>query len=158
MGVVHYENIHLLIHKNEHICASTIYYQVDLVTKVLHCKAKYAMNMKPDPTLFDVGNLILLSNLPKPWTVVCVLEQAISIEYSVYRVINRTEFCECSLLGGPYYLVNIILFCMENAATIDSFSSIYYMFNKILSDYLKAYHQSSPDSDMERALMFVFCF
>ena len=65
VGVVHYcENAHLLRHRSEHTCSSAIYYQMDSVTKALHCKAKYGMNVKMDHTLSDVGDVMLLSNLP----------------------------------------------------------------------------------------------
>ena len=72
MGVVHYcENVHLLRHRSEHTCTSTIYYQVDSVTKALHHKAKYAINLNLDPTVTDKGDLTPLSNVPNAWTLVC---------------------------------------------------------------------------------------
>ena len=50
MGVVHYcKNAHLLRHRYKDTCAYAIYYEVDLVTKELQSKAKYAMNLKLDP-------------------------------------------------------------------------------------------------------------
>ena len=39
----------------------------------------------------------------------------------------------------------------ENAATTFGSFSTYYVFNKILFDYLKAYHQISPKPEMEQA-------
>ena len=55
------ENEHSLRHRSEHTHASTIHFQVDLVTK-----AWYAINLKLHPTLLDAENLILLTNLAKP--------------------------------------------------------------------------------------------
>ena len=45
--VYYYENAHLLCYRSEHTSVSVIKYQVDLVTKLLHCKAIYAINLKP---------------------------------------------------------------------------------------------------------------
>ena len=73
-GVYFCENAHMLRHRSEHTCSSTIYYQVeDLVMKVLHFKAKYNIHLKPDLTLLDARKAILLFNLPKPLTLVCAL-------------------------------------------------------------------------------------
>ena len=48
---------------------------MDLVTKLLCCKATYAINFATDLTVFDVGELFLLSSLPKPQTLVCAPEK-----------------------------------------------------------------------------------
>ena len=73
MGVVYYcENAHLLRHRSERTSASAYCYQVDSETKALHYKGKYAINLKLDPTLLDVGDMILVSNFPRPWILVCM--------------------------------------------------------------------------------------
>ena len=52
VGVVHYyENAHLLKHRSENTCTFEIYDEVDLVTKTLYCKTKYALNLKLDTRL-----------------------------------------------------------------------------------------------------------
>ena len=83
IGIVYsFENANLLRHKSEHTCVAAIYYQVGWVTKALQCKAKYIINLKSDPTHIDAGDLILLSNLLKPWTLACASEiGAFSLEY-----------------------------------------------------------------------------
>ena len=43
--------------------------------KAMHCKAKYTINLKLDPTLFDARDFILRSNQPKQWTLVCAQEK-----------------------------------------------------------------------------------
>ena len=53
---------------------SIIYYQLDSATKALYYKAKYPVNLKPDPTLLDAGHLIMVSYLTEPWTLICVFE------------------------------------------------------------------------------------
>ena len=71
LGVVHYyENAHLLRHRSKHMCASVIYYQVDWITNALHSKIKYAKNLKLDLNPLDEGDLILLPNVPIPWTLI----------------------------------------------------------------------------------------
>ena len=55
---------------------------MNLVMKALHDKAKYVIDLKSDPTHLDAGDLILLSNLPKPWKLVCVLEIDHFCEYT----------------------------------------------------------------------------
>ena len=53
----------------------------------------------------DAGNLLILSNLRKPWTIACKdVYQVFEIEYSTYRILNRSELCECSLTAGNYLL------------------------------------------------------
>ena len=60
IGLVYYcENTHVLGHRAEHICASTIYSQMYSVTKAMHCKSKQANSLKPDPSILITGNLIL---------------------------------------------------------------------------------------------------
>ena len=87
MGVVCYwENAHSLGHRSKHTCASTIYYQVDLVMKALHCKVKYASSLKTDPTLLGVADLILSANIPKQWKLVCSLGNGwFPLEYLTYK-------------------------------------------------------------------------
>ena len=56
---------------------------LDFVATPLYCKDNYALNLKLDLTLLDTGDLILLSSLPKPWKLVCVLDnRPFSLEYS----------------------------------------------------------------------------
>ena len=58
----------------------------------IHCKAKQSINLKPDPKILDAGDLILPLNLPKHWSLVCVLEnRPFPMDYSTYRIISRTE-------------------------------------------------------------------
>ena len=86
------------------------------------------MNIKLDPTLLDAGYLIVFSNLLKLWTLVCTLEKRpLLLEYSTYQVINRTMFCECSFLAGPYFLLQTMLSCQDNTAITDGLFSMYYI-------------------------------
>ena len=114
--------------------------------KALHCNATCVINLKVDPTFLAAWDLILLSNLPKPCTLLCTLDnRQFTLQYSTCRLIKRTGVCECSFLVGPYYLAQIILTCQCNAATMDGLLRIYYAFSKVLSGYLKAYHWFHPN-------------
>ena len=76
---------------------------VDWVTKASDCKPKSKATLKQDPTLLAVGDLILLSNFPKPWKLICALKNIpLSLECCTYRVINKIEFCEYSFSAGLY--------------------------------------------------------
>ena len=129
---------------------------MDSATKALNCKTKCFINMKPDPSILDVVNLILLSNLSKSWTMVCKPEpyhfhwNPLSKEY-----LNKTELCKCSFSARPYYQVQRVLSCKNNAAATVSLFSTYYLFNKILFNYLKVYHQISPEPEVEQLLMLI---
>ena len=46
-----------------------------------------------------------------------------------------------------------MLICHDNAANIDDLFSKYYLFNKILFDYHKTYHQILPEPFQEYTLM-----
>ena len=75
----------------------------------------------------------------------------------MYKLINRTEFYECSFLAGPYYLTQTMLSCQTNSVVSDGLFRAYCMFNKIFFDYLEAYHQISPVPEIEQSLMSLSC-
>ena len=55
--------------------------------------------------ILDAGNLLILSNLQKLWTIACKdVSRVFEIEYSTYHILNRLELCECSLTAGNYLL------------------------------------------------------
>ena len=67
MGVMYYyENAHLVRNRHEHTCALAIYNEINLVNKAMHSKAKHTTNLNPDLIILSTGDLILLSNHPKP--------------------------------------------------------------------------------------------
>ena len=138
--VVHYcKNANFLRQKSQHICTSAIYYQVDLVMKTLCCRAKCAVNIKLFPTLLAAGNLILLSNLPKPWTLVCALE-LYHFHSNIHNIQSyyRTQFHKCSFSAGSYYLAQAMLSCHNNAAVMDNLFRTFFVLNKMFFDYLRA--------------------
>ena len=50
--------------------------------------------------ILDTGNILILSNLQEPWTIVCKdVDRIFKLEYPTYCVLNRSELCECSDKG-----------------------------------------------------------
>ena len=46
-----------------------------------------------------------------------------------------------------------ILICQGNTAAMDGLFSTYYVHNKIIFEYFKAYHWITPEPEMEQVLM-----
>ena len=83
------------------------------------------MNLKPDPNFIDAGDLIPLSNPSKLQTLVFPSNMVpLLLEYSTYRVINRTDVCECPLLANSITWHKLFS-CKDNAVTVEGFSPHY---------------------------------
>ena len=55
--------------------------------------------------ILDAGDILILSNLQNPWTIICKdVNRTFDLEYSTYRILNRSKLCECSLTAGNYLL------------------------------------------------------
>ena len=81
----------------------------------------------------DAGNILILLNLQKPWTIACKdVSRVFEIEYSTYRILNRLELCECSLTAGNYLLSQTDINCRDMLEVRDSYFTTYYAFNKII--------------------------
>ena len=91
--------------KNVPSCTSAIYYDAEPAVKIKHCKSKYIKSSHLEPKILDGGQNLILSNLPKPWTLVCGAQnRPFPLKYSMLQIINRTELCECSLTAGAFYI------------------------------------------------------
>ena len=87
--------------------------------------------------MLDTGNILILSNLQKPWTIACKdISRVFEIEYSTYRILNRSELCECSLTVGNYLLSQTDTNCGDMPEARDSYFTTYYTFNKIILDVI----------------------
>ena len=82
----------------------------------------------------DAGNILILSNLQKPWTIAC--KDVFEIEYSIYHILNRSELCECSLTAGNYLLGQTDTNCGDMPEARDGYFTTYYAFNKIILDVI----------------------
>ena len=82
-------------------------------------------------------DLLILSNLQKPWTIACEdISRVFEIEYSTYCILNRSELCECSLTAGNYLLSYMNINCGNIPEARDSYFTTYYSFNKIVLDVI----------------------
>ena len=119
----------------EHTCMSVIYYDQGSDVKVKQCKSIVTFDTIPESKILDAGDLLILSNLQKPWTIACKdISRVFEIEYSTYRILNRSELCECSLTAGNYLLRYTNINCGNAPEARDSYFTTYYSFSKIILD------------------------
>ena len=85
----HCEYAHLLKKCTEHTCMSAIYYDQESEIKANQCKTIVTFDNTPESKILDAGNILILLNLQKPWTIAC-------------KDISRV--CECSLTADNYLL------------------------------------------------------
>ena len=133
IGYMYYcEYAHLLKKCMEHTCMSAIYYDQGSDIKAKQCKTIVTFD-----TISDAGDLLILSNLQKPWTIACKdISRVFEIEYSTYRILNKSELCECSLTAGNYLLSYMNINCGNTPEARDGYFTTYYSFNKIVLDII----------------------
>ena len=86
--------------------------------------------------------------MQKPWTIVCKdVNRTFDLEYSTYHILNRSEFCECSLMAGNYLLSQATSNCGGTLEVKDGFFTIYYAFNQIVLDVLMEKFDIQVDED-----------
>ena len=104
IGYMYYcEYAHPLKKFAEHTCMSTIYYDQEIEVKANQCKTIVTFDNASESKILDAGNILILSNLQKPWTIACKdVSRVFEIEYSTYCILNRSELCKCSLTAGNY--------------------------------------------------------
>ena len=70
IGYMYYcEYAHLLKKHTEHTCMSAIYYDQSSEIKVDKCKMIVTFDTSPESKILDAGDILILSNLQKPWTI-----------------------------------------------------------------------------------------
>ena len=138
IGYMYYcEYAHLLKKCMEHTCMSAIYYDQGSDVKVKQCKTIVTFDTIPESKILDAGDLLILSNLQKPWTIACKdISRVFEIEYSTYHILNRSELCECSLTTGNYLLSYTNINCGNTPEERDGYFTTYYSFNKIVPDVI----------------------
>ena len=138
IGYMYYcEYAHLLKKCMEHTCMSAIYYDQGSDIKVKQCKTIVTFDTIPESKILNAGNLLILSNLQKPWTIACKdISRVFEIEYSTYHILNRSELCECSLTAGNYLLSYTNINCGNVPEVRDGYFTTYYSFNKIVLDVI----------------------
>ena len=116
---------------------SAIYYDQDSDVKAKQCKTIVTFDTISECKILDAGDLLILSNLQKPWTIACKdISRVFEIEYSTYHILNRSELCECSLTAGNYLLSYTNINCGNAPEARDGYFTTYYSFNKIVLDII----------------------
>ena len=138
IGYMYYcEYAHLLKKCMEHTCMSAIYYDQGSDVKAKQCKTIITFNTIPESKILDASDLLILSNLQKPWAIACKdISRVFEIEYSTYCILNRSELCECSLTAGNYLLNYTNINCGNAPEARDGYFTTYYSFNKIVLDVI----------------------
>ena len=157
IGYMYYcEYAHLLKKCTEHTCMSAIYYDQGSDVKAKQCKTIVTFDTIPESKILDAGSLLILSNLQKPWTITCKdISRVFETEYSTYRILNRSELCECSLTAGNYLLSYTNINCGNAPEARDSYFTTYYSFNKIILDVIteKFHIQVDKNTKPQAALL-----
>ena len=138
IGYMYYcEYAHLLKKRMEHTSVSAIYYDQGSDVKVKQCKTIITVDTIPESKILDASNLLILSNLQKPWTIAAKdVSRVFEIEYSTYHILNRSELYECSLTAGNYLLGYTNINCGNAPEARDGYFTTYYSFNKIVLDVI----------------------
>ena len=84
IGYMYYcEYAHLLKKCMEHTCMSAIYYDQGSDIKARQCKTIVTLDTILESKILDAGNLLILSNLQKPWSIACKdVSRVFEIEFS----------------------------------------------------------------------------
>ena len=138
IGYMYYcEYAHLLKKCTEHTCMSAIYYDQGSDVKANQCKTIVTFDTILESKILDASDLLILSNLQKPWTIACKdVSRVFEIEYSPYHILSRLELCECSLTAGNYLLSYTNINCGNAPEARVGYFTTYYSFNKIVLDVI----------------------
>ena len=134
MGSTYYcQNSYVLRQRAQHMCESAIYYKMDAKTISKHCQAKFAANVEFSPKVLYAGETMVLFNLPRPWILLFIQEKRpTEIEIATYEVVDRKEFCECSLTAEPFQLDETLVKCTsEINSEADGHFKLYFAINKL---------------------------
>ena len=116
---------------------SAIYYDQGSDIEAKQCETIVTFDTTLESKILDAGNLLILSNLQKPWTIACKdVSRVFEIEYSTYCILNRSKLCECSLTAGNYLLSYTNINCGNAPEARDGYFTTYYSFNKIVLDVI----------------------
>ena len=93
IGYMYYcEYAHLLKKRTEHTCISAIYYDQSSEIKANKCKTIVTFDSLLESKILDASDILILSNLQKPWTIVSKdVDRTFDLEYSTYHIFNRSK-------------------------------------------------------------------
>ena len=127
---------------------SAIYYDQSSQIKADKCKMIVTFDTLLESKILDTSDILILSNLQKPWTIVCKdVNRTFGLEYSTYHLLNKSELCECSLTAGNYLLSQTASNCRDMPEAKDGFFTTYYAFNRIVLDVLVEKFDIQVDDD-----------
>ena len=142
------EYAHLLKKCTEHTCMSAIYCDQSSQIKAHKCKVIITFDTLPESQILDASDILILSNLQKPWMIVCKdVDRIFELEYSTHHILKRSELYECSLTAGKYLLSQTASNCGDMPEAKDGFFTTYYAFNKIVLDVLMEKFNIQVDDD-----------
>ena len=126
VGYMYYCEYAHLKKPTEHTCMLAMYYDQSSQIKADKCKMIVTFDTLLESKILDGSDILILSNLQKPWTIVCKdVDRAFDLEYSTYHILNRSELCECSLTAGNYLLSRTASNCGDMAEVKDGFFTTY---------------------------------
>ena len=130
------------------VVARHIYYDQGSDVKAKQCKTIVTFDSILVSKILDAGDLLILSNLQKLWTIACKdIYRVFEIEYSTYCILNRLELCECLLTAGNYLLSYMNINCRKAPEARDGYFSTYYSFNKIVLHVITKKFDIQVDED-----------
>ena len=149
IGFIYYcEYAHLLKKCTEHTCMSAIYYDQSSNIQADKYKTIVMFDTLLESKILDAGDILILSNLQKPQTIVCKdVNRTFELEYSTYHILNRSKLCECSLMAGNYLISQATSNCGGMPEAKDGFFTTYYAFNQIVLDVLMEKFNIRVDED-----------
>ena len=84
---------------------SATYYDQESEIKANQCKTIVTFDNTPESKILDTYNILILSNLQKPWPIACNdISRVFEIKNLTYCILNRSELCECLLTASNYLL------------------------------------------------------
>ena len=112
------------------------------------CKTIVMFDTLPESKILGTSDILILSNLQKPWTIVCKdVDRTFDLEYSTCHILNRSELCECPLTAGNYLPSQATSNCGGTPEVKDGFFTTYYAFNQIVLDVLIEKFNIQVDED-----------
>ena len=155
MGATYYcKNSYVLRHRSEHTCELAIYYHTDPKMIIKHCRAMFAFRQNFPPKVLDAGKTMVLFNLPRPWILVCGKHKRLQeIKIATYKILNRTELCECNLTEGTFLLDETLVQCtLEMREEADGIFQMSYVINKIIFNHLQVNNDVTLEGNVLQAL------
>jgi hypothetical protein len=127
------EQTNLVHARSSRTCLASLFYGT--TNAAIDCNATYVSGEVPEPEILDAGTQLVLANIPPPWHVTCLRGRPVQFKHVAFTVINKTEFCDCDLTAGNFYIPRVMTDC-ASVTRDNTFVSEYYH-NKLLYDFLK---------------------